>query len=281
MRRSPPRTGLRTDRKNRVLEVVLGPTRQRAFGTVIFDCDSTLSRVEGIEELSAGHGAEVEAMTNAAMRGEARLEEVYARRLELTRPTRSAVEALGRRYIEGMVADAREVVAALQEAGVVVRVLSGGLLPAVRMLAAELGIDTPDVAAVPLRFDDDGAYLAFDAASPLARAGGKPDVVRRWLPTLRRPVMLVGDGNTDLEAKPAVDLFVAFAGVAERESVTSDADVVIRSPSLAPVLPLALEDLPSDSPHAETYERGRAFIEEGAVTFTSRSADIQAALIGG
>jgi phosphoserine phosphatase len=260
------------------LEVALGPKRQPAFGTVIFDCDSTLSRVEGIEELSAGHRVEVEAMTNAAMRGETRLEEVYARRLELTRPTRAAVEALGRRYIEGMVPDAREVVAALQGAGVMVRVLSGGLLPAVRMLATELGIETPDVAAVSLRFDDDGSYLAFDAGSPLARAGGKADVVRQWLPTLRRPVMLVGDGNTDLEAKPAVDLFVAFAGVAERESVTGAADVVVRSPSLAPVLPLALG---AGGTHPGVYDRGQTLIEEGAVTFTSRGADIHAALTGG
>ncbi|MEJ2678987.1 MAG: hypothetical protein P8174_07935, partial [Gemmatimonadota bacterium] len=118
---------------------------------------------------------------------------------------------------------------------------------------------------------------AFDSGSPLARAGGKAEVVRRWLPTLRRPVMLVGDGNTDLEAKPAVDLFVAFAGVAERESVTGKADVVVRSPSLAPVLPLAL----GPGGEGETYARGTSFIQEGSVTFTSRSADMRAALTGG
>lgn len=255
----------------------MAPADKPVFGTVIFDCDSTLSTVEGIEALSADHQAEVEAMTNAAMRGESRLEEVYARRLELVRPTRSAVEALGRRYIAGMVPDAREVVAALQDEGIAVRVLSGGLLPAVRMLAAELGIATPDVAAVALRFDDDGAFLAFDVDSPLARAGGKAEVVRRWLPTLPRPIMLIGDGETDLEAQPVVDLFVAFAGVAEREPVTGKADVVVRSASLAPVLPLAL----GAGRHGDAYGRGRAFIDEGAVTFTSRSAGLQAALTGG
>ena len=31
-----------------------------AFRTVIFDCDSTLSTIEGIEELAVGHRAEVE-----------------------------------------------------------------------------------------------------------------------------------------------------------------------------------------------------------------------------
>ena len=53
--------------------------------------------------------------------------------------------------------------------------------------------------------------------------------------------MLVGDGATDLEARPVVDSFVAFAGVADRPNVTAHADVVIRTPSLLPVLALALE----------------------------------------
>jgi len=245
---------------------------------VIFDCDSTLSTVEGIEELSAGHREEVEALTRAVMHGEIRLEEVYARRLELARPDRAAVQALGRRYVEHMVADAPEVVAALRDAGVVVRVLSGGLLPAVRVLAAELGIAAPDVAAVAVRFGDDGSYAGFDAASPLARAGGKAEVVRTWRPTLRPPVMLVGDGMTDLEAQAVVDLFVAFAGVKDREPVTSAADVVVRAPSLAPVLSLALGN---DGPRGAAYDRGQAFIEDGMVTFTSRSAHIEAALTGG
>ncbi|NIQ57067.1 MAG: haloacid dehalogenase, partial [Gammaproteobacteria bacterium] len=92
-------------------------------------------------------------------------------------------------------------------------------------LAAELGIAPEHVGAVDVRFDGGGAYTGFDAASPLARADGKPEMVRRWLPGLPRPVMLVGDGATDLEAAPVVDLFVAFAGVADRPGVTAEADV--------------------------------------------------------
>jgi hypothetical protein len=63
------------------------------YRTVIFDCDSTLSALEGIEELASDHRREVETLTDAAMRGEVPLDEVYGRRLELIRPTRQAVEA--------------------------------------------------------------------------------------------------------------------------------------------------------------------------------------------
>jgi phosphoserine phosphatase len=73
--------------------------------------------------------------------------------------------------------------------------------------------------------------------------------------------MMVGDGSTDLEARPVVDLFVAFAGVIERPAVTGAADVVVRSNSLAPLLPLVLDgdDLLS-TPHHAVYERGAALM---------------------
>ncbi|MBI4545890.1 MAG: hypothetical protein HY703_11890, partial [Gemmatimonadetes bacterium] len=69
-----------------------GPPQR--FGAVLFDCDSTLSAIEGVEELAAAHRAEVVALTESAMRGQVPLEQVYARRLELARPTRERVAEL-------------------------------------------------------------------------------------------------------------------------------------------------------------------------------------------
>lgn len=238
----------------------------KPYGAVVFDCDSTLSALEGIEALAADVRDEVGALTDAAMAGDVPLEEVYGRRLELIRPTRSAVEALIPRYIDALVDDAAATIAALRTAGVEVRIISGGLLPAVAGLAEHLGLDPDHVAAVPITFTDAGAYAGFEAAAP-ARAGGKAEVIRAWkaagLPT---PVMLVGDGATDLEAADSVELFVGFAGVVDRREVTAVAPVVVRSRSLAPVLPLALGHAPPDDKAARAvYERGKALIEEGTV----------------
>jgi phosphoserine phosphatase len=239
------------------------------YRTVIFDCDSTLSALEGIEELASEHRAEVEALTAAAMRGEVALEEVYGRRLELIRPGREAVEGLVARYVEGLVEDAVETVAALRAAGVDVRVVSGGLLPAVRGLARHLGLGDDAVAAVDLRFDPAGGYAGFDESAPAARAGGKAEVVRGWRSSaggLPAPVMFVGDGATDLEARGEVDLFVAYAGVVARPAVLDQAPVVVRSPSLSPILPLALgPDRPDHQLHARIYDRGKSLISEGWV----------------
>jgi phosphoserine phosphatase len=229
-------------------------TRMRS---VILDCDSTLSTVEGIEELAREHHAEVVELTDAAMRGDVPLEAVYGRRLELVRPDAHAVAALGDLYVSTLVPDAREVIAALRRAGVELAIVSGGLLPAVLVLARALGIDAARVWAVDVRFDAAGGYAGFDAASPLARAGGKRDLLLSPVAAMPRPVMLVGDGATDLEAKPAVDRFVAYAGVAVRASVIEGADAVIRSASLAPLLPLALgDDVPTEPADRTLYEKG-------------------------
>lgn len=239
------------------------------YRTVIFDCDSTLSALEGIEELAVEHRREVETLTDAAMRGEVPLEEVYGRRLDLIRPDRSAVEGLVARYVDGLVDDAAETVATLRGAGVDVRIVSGGLLPAVVGLARHLGLEDSAVSAVAVRFDREGSYAGFDTAAPAARTGGKAEVVRAWKASaggLPGPVMFVGDGATDLEARADVDLFVAYAGVVARPEVLEAAPVVIRSGSLAPVVPLALGTLrPDHEAAARLYDRGKSLISEGFV----------------
>lgn len=234
----------------------------RRYASVIFDCDSTLSAIEGIDELGHAHRDEIARLTEAAMRGEIALEDVYGRRLDLVRPTRAEIEALGERYVQALVTDARETVGALLGEGIEVRVMSGGIRQAVLTLTTALGLDEGAVAAVEVYFDSMGEYVGFDDRSPLARSGGKRTVLERWLPELPRPIMLVGDGATDLEARPPADLFVAFAGVVERLVVVEAADEVVRTPSLAPILVLALGGVPPrDAAARELFELGRSLMK--------------------
>jgi hypothetical protein len=71
----------------------------------------------------------------------------------------------------------------------------------------------------------------------------------------------VGDGATDLEARPPADTFVAFAGVVERPAVIDAADEVVRTPSLAPVMVLALGGTPPrDAGAREVFQLGRSLM---------------------
>ena len=97
------------------------------YGTIVFDCDSTLSTIEGVEDLPRAAEGAVHALTERGMNGEVPLEAVYGARLELIRPTRDEVAGVGRRYVETLVPGAVELLAALRFLEKRVRIVSGGL----------------------------------------------------------------------------------------------------------------------------------------------------------
>jgi phosphoserine phosphatase len=218
--------------------------------------------VEGIDLLAGPAKAQVEALTAAAMRGEVPLEEVYGRRLELIGPTRTQVEAVGDAYVAALVPGAVEVVRGLHARGIEVWIVSGGLWDPVLRVAQALGVPSARVAAVQLRFHEDGRYAGFDPEQPLARAGGKPAVLAGWGSALSSPALMVGDGVTDLEAGEVVEDFLAFAGVVDRPGVTGAAQLVVRAPSLEPVFSIAVGPPgpqavgPGTGDLAALYERG-------------------------
>jgi phosphoserine phosphatase len=218
--------------------------------------------VEGIDLLAGSKRAEVEALTAAAMRGDIPLEEVYGRRLDLIRPTRAQVEAVGNAYVAALVPAALEVVRGLHAQGIEVWIVSGGLMDPVLTVAAALGVPSARVAAVQVRFREDGSYAGFDPEQPLARAGGKPAVLAGWGAALSRPALMVGDGVTDLEAGEVVEDFLAFAGVVHRPGVTNAASLVVRAPSLEPVFSIAVGP-PGPSGFRGRSERNRPAGRDG------------------
>ncbi|GAB4240874.1 MAG: phosphoserine phosphatase [Candidatus Methylacidiphilales bacterium] len=193
----------------------------------VFDCDSTLSSIEGIDELARWRSPEIfaqcEALTNRAMGGQTRLEDVFARRLDLIRPTRSDMAKLGQLYLETLVPGAEETVATLHAEGWAVWILSGGLLPAIEPLANHLHIE--HLAAVPITFHPDGSYTNFDRSFPTTRSGGKPDYLRAARAQLPSShiIAMIGDGASDLETVPVVDCFIGYGGVIARETVRAQA----------------------------------------------------------
>ena len=205
---------------------------------VFFDVDSTLVTIEGIDVLARGN-PEIVRLTELAMNGEITVDEVYARRLEIIRPSRAEVEALVQQYISSMVDGAVETIETLRYGGATVHLVTAGITQAITPLAERLGIR--NVHAVTLRFDGDGNYLDFDRHSPLARSGGKELVVRDVLVRSKGKSAFVGDGVTDLEAKPVVDLFVGFGGVHVRPRVRENAEVYVTEPTMTAVLPYLMQ----------------------------------------
>lgn len=207
---------------------------------VFFDVDSTLVTIEGIDVLANGN-PEIVRLTEAAMNGEIALDEVYARRLEIIKPTRAQVEALGEQYIASLVHGAKETIETLQRAGADVHLVTAGIAQAIAPLAAHLGIAPRAVHAVALQFDDAGNYVDFDRRSFLTRVGGKELVVHAILARSKGRSAFIGDGVSDLETKPVVTQFIGFGGVHTRARVKENAPVYVEEPTLTAVLPYLME----------------------------------------
>jgi phosphoserine phosphatase len=206
---------------------------------LLVDCDSTLSSLEGVDELGRFRSEDlcrqVEAMTTAAMEGRISVESVFGDRLELLRPTAAEVEEVGRRYLATVEPEARRVLAELREGGWTPVIVSGGFRQAIRPLAAHLGVER--IEAVDLQFDAAGNYVGYAREYPTTRSGGKPEIVRQLRAELRpSAVVMVGDGSSDLETQPEVDLFVGFGRYVTRERVKREADHFIDSLASLPAL---------------------------------------------
>lgn len=209
---------------------------------VIFDCDSTLSAIEGIDELAALKNvrSEVTALTNQAMNGEVPLEAVYGKRLDIIQPRRRDLAMVAQLYLDTITLGAVETVRALKGCGIHVAIVSGGLRDAILPLAERLDVVADDVFAVELQFNADGGY-EYVLPSPLTTSTGKRAVAAQWKRKHNlNTVYLVGDGMSDVAAKgaDAADAIIGYGGVIVREAVRAAADCFITDKTLTTLLKL-------------------------------------------
>jgi phosphoserine phosphatase len=233
----------------------MNDVRWTSFDLIFFDCDSTLSRIEGIDELARLKGKEqrVGLLTQKAMDGELDLQEVYGKRLRAIRPTRGQLKAIEELYYETIVPDVQAVLDALRFLDKQVFIISGGLAEPVRGFGKRLGVPAENIRAVELEYNELSGewwkyhepqtqhrqtYLAYDEG-PLTISSGKPQIINELAKGKHGRRLMVGDGSSDLATKSVVDLFVGYGGVVAREKVVKEADAFIHTESLAPILPIA------------------------------------------
>jgi phosphoserine phosphatase len=252
---------------------------------VIFDCDSTLSTIEGIDELARMTGFEydVAMLTKRAMEGDIPLEAVYGQRLVTVNPNQEQVRTIANQYRQTVVPDAQAVIEALQSMGTQVFIVSGGLIEPVRDFGVWLGVPREHIFAVNMEYDQLAGewwrywklpgghnpranYLAVES-NPLTGTYGKNQVVSRIRAENPGRVMMVGDGGSDLEAASEVDLFIGFGGAEFRQRVADESPVYIHALTLAPILPLALGQLGNTPRFARLWAEGLQRVYTGEVTF--------------
>ena len=117
-------------------------------------------------------------------------------------------------------------------------VLSAGIHEAVRPFANQLGVDSSQIRAVPLIFNDEGQYQNYDDSSILKDMDGKA----KWLQAhYDDSVCLhVGDGLNDVSVKAVGVRLLGFGGGQLHPHIAKHCSEYIIENSLAPVLSLTL-----------------------------------------
>lgn len=202
---------------------------------VVLDADSTLIRNEVIELLAdeAGRRAEVQAATEAAMRGE----------VDFATSLRSRVQALTgvpvasfervRARIEPT-PGVRELTAAVHERGGVVGVVSGGFHEILDHIAPDLGVDRWRANRLLL----DGDRLAGAVDGEIVDADAKASSLQSWAAELGvapQATIAIGDGANDLTMMAVAGLGIAFNA---KPAVRAAASLVIGPQDLSEVIPL-------------------------------------------
>lgn len=202
---------------------------------VVLDADSTLIRNEVIELLAdeAGRRAEVQAATEAAMRGE----------VDFATSLRSRVAAL-----EGVPVSAfervrarieptpgvRELTAAVHDRGGVVGVVSGGFHEILDSVAPELGVDRWRAN----RLDVADGVLSGRVDGDIVDGAAKASSLQEWAAELGvapRVTIAIGDGANDLQMMAVAGLGIAFNA---KPAVRAAASLVIGPQDLAEVIAL-------------------------------------------
>ena len=198
---------------------------------VCFDVDSTVITVEGIDELAkfAGKGTEVAQMTSAAMGGKLSFREALTQRLRIIQPSESMLSEFNRIHTFQTTPGVGDFINSLRSQGTDVFLVSGGFTQMIHPVAASLGIPYKNVYANTILFDTVGYYAGFDTNAPTSNDGGKADTVRqlRLAAGNKGPWVVIGDGVTDLQARPPADICIGYGGVVTREAVKTGADIFI------------------------------------------------------
>ena len=205
----------------------------RTHKLACFDMDSTLIQQEVIVELAktAGIGEQVEAITEAAMRGEMDFDESFAQRVALLKgiPTSVLDDICSRLTLS---TGARTTISALKALGYHTVLVSGGFTYFARYIAEQLGIDEVHANAL----DIDEGEVTGHVQLPIINGAKKAAIAEHTAERMgidMSQVVCVGDGANDLPMMALADLGVAFNA---KPIVQARADAAVNVTGLEGVL---------------------------------------------
>ncbi len=236
---------------------------------IVFDCDGTLSHLEGINELAKlnGVGSEVERLTAKAMDETGITSNLYRQRISYVKPSRQQLINLGQDYFYSRSLDITSVISIFKFLKKSIYILSAGINPAVKIFGELLDISVENIYAVDVEFDTQGNFIDYDYHSPLTDTHGKRKIIQQIQQQHKR-ILHVGDGMNDFESHDVVDRFVGYGGAYYRESIANLCQFYIKSASMLPLIPLSITQLEYEKlsqMDRENYYEGLEYINDDGV----------------
>lgn len=213
------------------------------INAICFDCDSTLSSIEGIDFLAHVNnvGHDVTKLTETAMNNSGLSPQLYQDRLDLVKPTLAQLKNLATQYKETQTRDLDITLAILKKLDKAVFIISAGNNPAVMSFGQELAIPEKNIYAVDLYFDKHGQYNDYDHTNPLVHNGGKINIIHAIQRQYTR-IVHIGDGLNDLDTQGHVTRFIGFGGHAYRKNIEQKSSYYTNSQSMLAILPFILTE---------------------------------------
>lgn len=210
------------------------------FANIVFDCDSTLSGIEGIDYLARGNSNYdlITAMTNKAMNNGSRID--YEARLQLIDLYYDDLIRLAQVYYDNITPGAEQVIKTLLELGKNCYVLSAGMNPAVEIFARRIGIAKSNVFAVNLNFDVNGRFTSVKSGQCLTNINGKIQIIKEI--AANGNTVMIGDGFNDLAVHGYADKVIGFGGWITRAKLVAKFDEFVYENNFNELLPKILTE---------------------------------------
>ncbi|MSR22147.1 MAG: hypothetical protein EXR92_01170 [Gemmatimonadetes bacterium] len=207
---------------------------------LVFDFDSTLVSVEGLDELFArsltGHpeqASRIQAfreVTDLGMAGTISAEESLNRRLAILDVDRATVDTVAAEIREKVTPSVAKHASFFRENAKRIHVVSGGFEELIQPTLGRLGLPLSQLHAHRFQYSK-GRVVGLDPTTAMARGGKVGIVGALGSGSEPMPIWIVGDGATDFEVKERgfAERFVAFTENRWREPVVATADHVVGS----------------------------------------------------
>lgn len=202
---------------------------------LFFDFDSTIIQTESLDELAKmilkndpKRIKEFEEITTRGMIGDMDFNQSLSNRLELISATKLDINNLIVELKNSLSPSVDYLKKILENKSTNCFVISGGFIDYILPICIELGFKESNIFANKFNYENE-RVIGFESTNLLSKSKGKSMLIQSL--NLSKPIVMIGDGYTDLEVKleSVADKFIAFTENISRPIVVENADLICQN----------------------------------------------------